>query len=100
MKLKIVNLKKFVRSILIILGIILLLSLCISTKSFSHGETEYKTIYVANGDTLWSIAKNEKEINAYYENKEIREIVNNIKIVNKLSNSDLNTNQELVIPEL
>lgn len=100
MKLKIVNFKKFIRSILIILGIILLINLFISNNSFSHGETDYKTIYVANGDTLWSIAKTEKEINAYYENKEIRDIVNSIKTVNKLSNSDISINQELVIPKI
>jgi len=100
MKLKIVNFKKFVRSILIILGIIFLINLFISNNSLSHGEADYKTIYVANGDTLWSIAKSEKEINSYYENKEIRDIVNSIKTVNKLSNSDLSINQELVIPKI
>lgn len=100
MKLKIVNFKKFIRSILIILGIVLLISLFISNNSYSHGENNYKTLYVSNGDTLWSIAKTEKEINAYYENKEIRDIVNNIKVLNKLSNSDLSTNQKLVIPEI
>lgn len=100
MKLKIVNLKKFVRSILIILGMILFINLFISNNSLSHGETDYKTIYVANGDTLWSIAKSEKEINSYYEDKEIRDIVNSIKTVNKLSNSDLSINQELMIPKI
>lgn len=100
MNLKIVNLPKFIRSILIILGIIVCVNLFISNTTFSHGESNYKTIYVANGDTLWSIAKEEKEINAYYENKDIRDIVSNIKTVNKLSNSDLFANQELIIPEI
>lgn len=100
MNLKIVNLSKFIRSILIILGIIVFVNFIITNTTFSHGENSYKTIYVANGDTLWSIAKEEKENNAYYENKDVRDIVNNIKTINKLSSSDLFTNQELIIPEI
>lgn len=98
MNVRIVNLSKFVRSILIVLGAIICISLSISTISFSHADTKYKTIYVANGDTLWSIAKEEKNSNSYYEDKDIRDIVDNIKGVNKLSNSDLANNQKLVIP--
>ncbi len=98
MNLKITNKKKFIRSILIVLGVIMFISLFIGNISFSHGENSYKTIYVSNGDTLWSIAKEEQGSNAYYENKNIREVVNNIKTVNKLNNSDLSTNQKLVIP--
>lgn len=98
MNLKITNKKKFIRSILIILGAIMFISLFISNISFSHGENNYKTIYVSNGDTLWSIAKEEQENNAYYEDKDIREVVNNIKTVNKLNSSDLSSNQKLVIP--
>lgn len=98
MNLKITNKKKFIRSILIILGAIMFISLFISNISFSHGENNYKTIYVSNGDTLWSIAKEEQENNSYYENRNIREIVNNIKDINKLNNSNLITNQKLVIP--
>ncbi len=98
MNLKIVNGLKFIRSILIILGIIACVTLFVSNKSFSHKDTQYKTIYVANGDTLWSIAKDEKNTNSFYENKDIRDIIDNIKSVNKLNTSDLATNQRLVIP--
>ena len=92
---KIKNIKKFVRSILIILGIILLANLFISSNSLSHGENAYKTIYVANGDTLWSIAKSEKEINSYYEDREIRDIVNKYK---KLYNANT-VNYEVELDE-
>ncbi len=98
MNLKIANKKKFIRSIVIILGLIMFISLFISNISFSHGENTYKTIYVSNGDTLWNIAKEEQENNDYYENKNIREIVNNIKSINKLDNSNLSVNQKLLIP--
>lgn len=98
MKLKIVNVSKFIRSIIILIGVIICISIFAFNTSLSHKETTYKTVYVANGDTLWDIAKNEKENNNYYENKDIRYVVDNIKTVNKLSNSDLTANQELIIP--
>ncbi len=100
MKLKIVNLSKFVRSILVILGIIICISLFISNISFSHTETKYKTVYTSNGDTLWSIAKEEKNSNSYYSNKDVRDIVNNIKSINNLSTSDLSIGQKLIIPSI
>lgn len=100
MKLKIVNLPRFIRTNLIILGVTIGIGLCISSTSFSHGETTYKTIYVATGETLWSIAKDEKENNSFYESKNVRDIVDNIKEVNKLSNSNLSVNQKLVIPSI
>lgn len=100
MKCKIVNLSKFIRSVLIILGIIIGISLFISNISFSHTEMTYKTLYVSNGDTLWSIAKEEKNLNSYYENKDVRDIVNNIKEINKLSNCDLSVGQKLLVPNV
>lgn len=98
MNLKIVNVSKFIRSIFIMIGIIMCIALFLTNTSFSHKDTQYKTIYVSNGDTLWSIAKDEKSINSFYENKDIRDVVDSIKSVNKLKNSDLSINQKLVIP--
>lgn len=98
MNLRIVNKKKFIRSIVIVMGIGLLTLLAINTTSFSHGEIDYKTIYVGSGDTLWNIAKEEKEINAYFEGKDIRDIVSCIKTTNHLKDSDITINQKLEIP--
>lgn len=100
MKLKIVDLPKFVRSVIIILGVVLLVSLFISKTTLSHADSKYKEIYTSNGDTLWNIAKEEKQSNSYYENKDIRSIIDNIKSINKLSNSDLKVNQKLIIPSI
>ena len=97
MKLKIVNLKKFVFSVVFILGIIIILSIIFSKQSFSHGEEKYKTIFVSEGDTLWSIAVSEINSNNYYENKDIRTVINNIKIINNLDSSSLYVGQELLI---
>ncbi|MCI8482487.1 MAG: LysM peptidoglycan-binding domain-containing protein [Clostridia bacterium] len=100
MNLKIVNKGKFMRSILLIFLLIIGISFMISSKSFSHIESKYKTIYVTSGDTLWSIAKEEKNSNEYYKDKNIQNIVDEIKKVNHMSNSDLKINQELKIKEL
>ena len=97
---KIVNFSKFIRSILMIVGIVVAICLFITNTSFSHEEVTYKTIYVGNGDTLWSIAREQKEENEYYRNKDIRDIVDSIKDINNLNNSDLKINQQLSIPEL
>jgi lipopolysaccharide export LptBFGC system permease protein LptF len=100
MKFRIVNLKKFLRSLVLVFLVILAISFIIGNKSFSHTESKYKTICVSSGDTLWSIAKEEQKSNAYFEDKDIRYIVNNIKTVNNLSNSDLSINQTLIIPSI
>lgn len=96
---KIVNMKRFIRTTLVILGIIFLLSL-IMNKSLSYKEPEYRKLYISNGDTLWSIAKDEKINNKYYENKDVRYILDDIKRANHLDNSNLKAGQELLIPVL
>ena len=100
MRFRIVNIKRFITSITIVLGILILVSLIISKASLSHGEIIYKKLYVSNGDTLWSLAKQEKQINDYYENKDIRYIVNQIQEINNLQTSALIIGQELLIPTI
>ena len=81
---KIVSIKKFIRSITIVLLIIVGLSLIISKSSYSRGEKQYKTIYVSKGDTLWSIAKSNQDSNEYYKGKDIRYIMNDITQINNI----------------
>ena len=95
---KIVNKKKFIRSISITIGTLILLILMLSNVSFSHTEIEYKEISVASGDTLWSIAKYERNNNLYFENKDIRDIIDEIKYINNLDSSNLNIGDKLTIP--
>lgn len=92
------NRKKFVRAILLIVGVIVFINLLIADKSYSHQEIKYKTLSVLSGDTLWDIAKEEQETNTYYEGKDIRDIVQNIKSTNNLESSSLNVGQTLEIP--
>ena len=83
-----------------ILFILFLLSLFISKTSFSYGDTNYKKINIIYGDTLWSIASNEKKYNEYYYNKDIRYIVDDIKKANNMINSNIYEGQEILIPTL
>lgn len=98
---KIVNMKKFLRMTLIVFVIIVGISLYFSNVSFSKGNIKTKTVNVTKGDTLWSIAREEQENNAYYENKDIRDIIYEIKKLNKLdNNSNLKIGQRLIIKSL
>ena len=93
---KIVNIKKFLRMIIIIIGLVVSISLYLTNNSYSNGEIKEKSIYVSSGDTLWSIASYEKENNSYYENKDIREIIYDIKQINNLQSvSNLKVGQKL-----
>ena len=97
---KIVNKKKFIRSVSITLGLIIFIILLLINTSFSHTEINYKKVSVISGDTLWSIAKQEKNSNLYFENKDIRDIVDEIKYINNLSSSSLNIGDELTVPTI
>ena len=95
---RIKNLKKFVRSIFIIIGLMLIIIFLIGKVSYSKKEVEFKTICVSQGDTLWSIARLNQETNNYYKGKDIRFIINDLMEINNLENSNINANQELIIP--
>ena len=96
---KIKNKKKFVTSISIVF-LICMFIIIFSKQTFSHGEYETKIIYISRGDTLWSLASMEQESNEYYEDRSIREIMEDIKNINNLDNSNLFEGQKLKIPTL
>ena len=95
---KITNLKRFIRSIIIALGIIGCLSLLLMSSSLSYKETEYTTIYVYSGDTLWSIAQGLQSTNNYYEGKDVRDIIEDLVKINNLSSKTVYIGQELQVP--
>ena len=98
---KIVNKKKFIRMLIFIICLIAFISLLFSTSSFSRGEIKEKTIYISSGDTLWSIASEEKENNTYYKNKDIRDIILEIKKLNNIDNNQiLSIGQKIIIKTL
>jgi len=94
------NKRKFIRSITITIGLIIFLILILSNVSFSHTEINYKEIAVSSGDTLWSIARYEKSNNLYFEDKDVRDIIDEIKFLNNLSSSNLSIGDKLNIPTI
>ena len=94
---RIVNKTKFIRSNVIL--VILICSIVIfATNTYSNVETKYKEEYVCAGDTLWSIAQEELENNKYFEGKDIRYVVNELKNVNNLASANLKEGDKLKIP--
>lgn len=98
---KIVNKKKFVKMNCLIIGIIIILFICFSNISFSKGEVKIKTIYVSSGDTLWGIAREEQKNNIYYEGQDIRDIIQQIRKMNNLKNTEnLMEGQKLLVKHI
>lgn len=97
---RIVNKRKFIRSISITISLIIFIILILANISFSHTEISYKEVFVSSGDTLWSIAKYEKNNNVYFEDKDVRDIVDEIKYLNNLSVSNLKIGDKLSIPTI
>lgn len=95
-----INKKKFIRSMSITFGLLIFIILVLANISFSHTEINYKEVSVCSGDTLWSIAKYEKNNNDYFESKDIRDIVAEIKKLNNLNNSNLVIGDKLNIPTI
>ena len=95
---KIVNKRKFFISNFVILSIIIISLLFVSKYTFSNENISYSKTYIQVGDTLWNIAEEQQSKNKYYKDKEIREIIRDIKKVNNLKSSSLSIGQELKIP--
>ena len=95
---KIVNKNKFIRSVIITIGLIIFIVMVLSSISFSYTEVNYKEIAISSGDTLWSIATYERTHNEYFKDYDIRDVVDEIKYVNNLSSSNLNIGDKLSIP--
>ena len=98
MKVCIVNKKKFIKNISIIIFSILFLATIGINKAYSKESIKYKEEYVYNGDTLWSIAEEESKENKYYKDKDIRNIILDIKKTNNIENSNLEVGQKIIIP--
>lgn len=99
MKIKIVNKKKFIRSLVILVGIILLMLLGIN-RTYSKTKIAYREDYIIKGDTLWSIAEKEAMTNEYHKNTDIRDVMYQIKEINHLSDGNLEIGQKILIPNI
>ena len=95
---KIVNIKRFFTSIFLLISFIIVFLLFIGNNSFSHQELTQKEIYIVEGDTLWTIARKEKEENPYYSEKDIRDIIYEIKKLKQFEeNHNLMPGEKLII---
>ena len=88
------NKKKFVRAILLIIGISIGINLLISTTAFSHQDLKYKTVSVSSGDTLWNIA--EKYMNNDYDS--VQAYMKELKEINGLSGDKIYEGKYLMVP--
>lgn len=94
MRLKIKDQRKFNRFILLSVLLVILFTFFFSTwgsHPFVEGKSE-ETITVRYGDTLWDIAK---DIDS---DKDLREIVYEIKELNNIHDSNVYPGDEIIIP--
>ncbi len=87
---RIKNKTRFVISMIVISTLLFFIFNMLTTKVFSHEEPQYEKVLVADGDTLWSIAKN--------LDGDINRNIYEIKNINNLEKSNLYVGQELLIP--
>ena len=85
---KIVNKKKFIRTTIILLAIIIALL----SKVIAKEEEELAEYTITTGDTLWTIAQENKQ-----EGEDTREYVYKIQKINNLFNQGLSEGQVIKI---
>lgn len=81
----------FLSIIVFVIGITVFLS--VNGNASGCKELEYIKVYVADGDTLWSIARSYKK-----PENEIREFIHELKRINSLKSSELYIGQEIMVP--
>ena len=92
-----INLNKFIRSIIIIIGFVIFITFIATKSIYSYVSPEEKIIYAQPGDTLWSIARFAKENSSYYKDMNIKEVIQNIRDNNDISNNVIKSGQKLKI---
>ncbi|WP_326909096.1 cell division suppressor protein YneA [Sedimentibacter sp. MB31-C6] len=93
-KYKVNNMKKFKRFmfITILLISILAFTFIMTLNAYSKDIPQFDYVNVKEGDTLWSIAS------LYTDNREIREIIYEISIVNDIHNASIYPGDIIKIP--
>ncbi len=97
-KIKIVNKYKLIRMIVILISLICVIIFLSNNQTYSNTEERYKIEYVTKGETLWEIAENEIKENSYFKNKNIQNVILEIKRQNNMTTSDLKEGMKLKIP--
>ena len=97
---KLVNFKRFLTFVIGGIVMVFIFISLFNTKSFSRAEIDYIDFTVCSNDTLGEIATNVKNNNINYENKDIREIIYEIKKINNKNSASIYENETLLIPEI
>lgn len=95
-KIKIANKRKFIVSILLLISTCLIITITLTSRNkvySSKYEENYVEVTIQRGDTLWSIALNNKP-----ESYDTREIVYEIMMANDLEDSKLNPGDVIKVP--
>lgn len=79
---------------------LLILTLLGINSTYSKTKIVYKEDYIIKGDTLWDIAENEVNTNQYYKNRDIRDVMYELKKINHLSNENLEIGKKIFIPNI
>ena len=95
---RIINKYKFISSITILLFILGMIVCITNHKTYSSSEIKYKTEYVITGETLWEIAEKEIQENAYFQNKNIQNVILELKEINHMTTSNLFEGMKIKIP--
>lgn len=90
---KVVNKKKFARSILITIFMVIVMCICISSV-FANKEVETTevTYTVSKGETLWSIAERYKQ-----DNQDPRDYIYKVKKLNNMTSATIYEGQVITI---
>lgn len=90
---RIVNKRKFIRSILILISIMVLITVCVSTifnkPKYDMGTMDY---IVSKKDTLWSIAEQYK-----MPDQDTRDYIDKVKELNNMKTATIYEGQVLTI---
>ncbi len=99
-KLKIVNKYKFYRSISVLILLFILVLTFGTNITYSNNNINYREEYIIHGDTIWDISVKELNTNPYFKNKHIRDVINEIKKINNITECNLQIGDKILLPEI
>ena len=85
--------RRTVRCLALITILALIIGAALSTAANANKFSETDTVYITNGDTLWSIAKD-----CNTENRDIRSVMDDIMKLNGMHSAKLVIGERLIIP--
>ena len=95
MKFKIIDMKKFIKTLILTLIVIFFFIFILINTTYSRTEVKYK-----EGDTLWSMVQKESNSNLYIKGRDIRDVIQEIRRINNINNENLKIGQKILIPTI